>query len=115
MTHEQIARMLKETGFPVAYGYFPEESPPESVPYIAYSIQEEDGFCADNELYACMTATIVVELCTAKKDIVAEYKLIEAFKRHNIIWGKSGESWTEKHIFSSYYEFEEVICHGQQG
>ena len=108
MTVKEIADMLKETGYPVAYGYFTNENAPKTMPYVAYAVTSESGFYADNEVYTPF-GTVEVELYTAKKDLEAEKKLKEAFVRHGISYQKIGENWIEKRVFSSFYEFEEVI------
>lgn len=108
MTLDNILDMLEETGYPVAYDHFPKENPPD-VPYIALRFPYSENFFADDKTYKQLVY-VEVELCTLKKDPLAEKKLIDIFYNHDITWQKTSEEFIEEDdgLFSIYFEFKMI-------
>ena len=63
-----LARILAETGVPVARSSFHQ---PQAPPYIVYVFSHSDNFAADSQVYL-KRDNYQVELYTEKKDIALE-------------------------------------------
>ena len=92
MTHEEIVKMLEETGLPFAYDHFAEGESPEP-PFICFLFPDSDNFSADNTVYAAFE-NLNVELYTDEKNPELEDRIETIFHDHELFWNKS-EVWIE--------------------
>lgn len=104
MSIEQIAEILKLTGYPVAYYMFPKKKA-QNPPYIIYYEPGSNNFVADNVVYQPIKQ-ITVELYTETKDPTAETAIETALKNAEIAWNKI-ETWIDTdNMYQIAYEFE---------
>ncbi len=85
MKLEDIAKLLKSTGFPVAYWSFEEKKAPP-MPFICYMVAYSNNFGADNTVYQKINH-IQVELYTKYKEPQAEEKVEKALS--SFYWEKT--------------------------
>lgn len=69
MTLAELFILLKNTGYPVSFSHFKNQTP--SVPYIIYTTPSDSITHADNKNYFKMI-DVDIELYTDKKDLQAE-------------------------------------------
>lgn len=86
MREDEIGKILKTCGLPIAYRMFPEGSAPP-LPYAVWYVSEERHFPADGENYFNIRQ-ITVELYTGKKEPETESRLQKALDAIGI-WGKT--------------------------
>ncbi|CAI3227001.1 conserved hypothetical protein [Clostridium neonatale] len=105
MTLSDIYKILKATGYPVAYSHFTEtpSSPLPTPPYICYLSVYSSNFKADNKLYKKID-NLQIELYTAKKDLTAEKKLEDLLDQNDIAY-ETTETWIEsEQLLQKIYE-----------
>lgn len=82
---DRLKEVLESLGFPIAYYEFEKE--PESIPYIAYYLNETKNTYADNSVLIG-TNTYFVELYTDIRDSEIEKKVENALNKNEIGWDK---------------------------
>ena len=92
MSYDLINLILTELGIEFAYYQF--KNPPKGDKYIAYFEMGKGRFLADDKVYE-WHPTFAVELYTKTKDLVTEDKLIELFKKYEIVWSGGESTWIE--------------------
>ncbi len=92
MTHEEVMRMIGETGLPFAYDHFAEGESPDP-PFICFLFPGSENFAADNTVYAAFQ-NLNIELYTDEKDPELEAAMEDVLSRHELFWNKS-EVWIE--------------------
>lgn len=100
MTLEQIHTLLKNTGYPVAYGYFKTE---QQLPYILYRCSYSNNFSADGRVYLPVQH-VQIELYTKLKDQKSEDKVEKALS--SIYWEKTEEYIDSEKCYQILYEIE---------
>lgn len=95
-----IKKMLEETGLPVAYGHFKEQTDP---PFIAYLLPESKNIVADDCIYQSKVL-LRVELYTIKKDFALEKKVENVLA--DMVWTKTEEYIDTEDMFEIIYEME---------
>ncbi|MFD1204013.1 hypothetical protein ACFQ38_02570 [Sporosarcina contaminans] len=100
MTLAELKKLLRATGFPVAYSHFKEAKP---TPFITYLVTFSPNFHADNKTYHKINA-VDIELYTDKKDLAAE-AVLEKILDDNEIPYESDETFIEsEQLFQKIYE-----------
>ena len=103
MRIDELGNLLKETGIPVAYGYFPDDQP-QKPPYICYRVLRDSNFAADGTVFH--KADIVqIELYIKIKDWELEDK-VENILSSDFVWSKEEGYLEEEKIFQIIYEIE---------
>ena len=105
MTLQDLNKVLKATGYPVAYSHFTSspKKPLPTPPYITYFCPYSTNFIADNKVYKKID-NIQIELYTVKKDLNAEKKLEDILDKNDIAY-ESTEEWIESEkLFQKIYE-----------
>ncbi len=77
---EELYKILKTTGLPVAYSHFTRKAEP---PFVVYFVDGEDGIFADNKIYAKLI-DYEIELYTKNKDLESEKKIEEVLEKNQI-------------------------------
>lgn len=105
MTLDELATILKSTGYPVAYSRFivdPSDNVPPP-PFITYQVDDSANFFADNRVYKKIS-NISIELYTDKKDLDAEAALESALDANHLVY-ETTEVWIEaEKLFQKIYE-----------
>ena len=105
MTLQELNKILKATGYPVAYSHFIEtpNNPLPNPPYICYLSAYSSNFKADNKTYKEID-NLQIELYTTKKDLAAEKKIKDVLDENEIAY-ESSETWIESEkLFQKIYE-----------
>lgn len=96
----ELNKILKETGYPVAYSHF---NTAPTIPYITYLVAYSPNFIADNKVYKKID-NLQIELYTNKKDLDAEKKLEDILDLNEIPY-ETTETWIESEkLFQKIYE-----------
>lgn len=105
MTIVDLVKILKTTGYPVAYSHFAvtENNPVPAPPYITYIFTYSSNMYADNKVYQKID-NVQIELYTTKKDLQAEMKLEEALDSNEIVYQTSETFIESEGIFQKIYE-----------
>lgn len=107
MTEQEVFKMVKSIGLPVAYHHFEEGQEPAK-PYIVYLYPGTDNFAADGIVYQAINE-LNIELYTEKKDIEAEKKVEAVLKEHGFFYEKTETYLTSEKMFEVLYETEVLI------
>lgn len=100
MNLENIYKILKATGYPVAYSHFNDSVKP---PFITYLVAYSENFNADNQVYKRID-NINIELYTKSKDLEAEKKLENLLNENELLWDVN-ENWIESEkVYQRIYE-----------
>lgn len=102
MTLEEVAALLKTTGYPVAFQEWPEGAVPP-MPYLVYLSPYTNNFAADGTAYFIVNH-VQIELYTKLKDPVAEGKVEEALS--SIFWEKTQTYLDTEKCYQTIYEIE---------
>ncbi len=103
MKHENLFKILKQVGIPVAYDHF-EDNKITHPPFMAYREQSPDSFKADNIVYSAFF-NYEIELVTQKKDVELEEKISDLLNENEIPYEKNDEVWdNEEKIYHIFYE-----------
>lgn len=104
MTLEELAGMLKKTGFPFAYDHFAEGESPDP-PFICYLLPGSDNFAADGRVYFRISE-VRIELYTDRKDPGAEALVETVLDDAGIFYNKS-EAWIQSEkLYEVLYSME---------
>ncbi len=99
MSHEEVLKMIEETGLPSAYDHFVEGEAPEP-PFLVFLYPRADGiaYFKINQLD--------IELYTDLKQPELEEAIEAVLLKHGIFYGKS-EVWIESEkLYEVLYEME---------
>jgi hypothetical protein len=102
---QELAAILQQTGFPVAYSHFveSENSPLPEPPFIIYFVAYSSNFGADNHVYY-QIRNIQIELYTDQKDFETERILEEVLNNNELVY-QSTEAFIEsEQLFQKIYE-----------
>lgn len=110
MTEQEVLKMIKTTGLPVAYHHFGEGQEPD-LPYLVYLYPGSNNFSADGSVYRDVNQ-LDIELYTEKKDLNAEKKLETVLKEHGFFYEKTETYLESEKMFEVLYEME-VLIHGE--
>lgn len=102
MTLSELTTQLKQTGYPVAYRYFPGDVLPQ-MPFIVYYVDETNNFFADGVVYRKISRVEVL-LYTKQKNTTAE-AILEAILE-GLAWEKSEEWIQDEACTEITYNFE---------
>lgn len=104
MKIQDLYKVLRSLGIPVAYHHFETEQKP---PYMIYLMDFETDFMADNIHYMDINSG-EIEIYTEKKNIELEYALRNALSQNNhIVYGKLNEDFIDTEgVFLVRYYFE---------
>lgn len=98
----ELTKILKATGFPVAYSHFKTHQEP---PFVVYVTSHSSNFIADGKVYKKIT-NVQIELYTSKKDLDAEAKVEQVLDDNNITY-QSTETFIEtENLFQIVYEIK---------
>lgn len=97
---DEIEKLLRQTGFPVAYSHFKDKQP---VPFITYTVTGSDNFDADNKVYFSVDS-ISIELYTDRKDPAAEKKVETALA--SLCWERTEIYIDSEKLYQITYEIE---------
>ncbi|MFD2442932.1 hypothetical protein ACFSO7_02930 [Bacillus sp. CGMCC 1.16607] len=100
MNIAELVGILEEIGFPVAYSQF---NDPPSPPYICYLVSHSSNFFADDEIYHEIE-NVQIELYTTKKDLLAERKVKEVLKAHELVFETSEIYIDSEKLFQKIFE-----------
>ncbi|PGZ44100.1 hypothetical protein COE56_30460 [Bacillus anthracis] len=101
MTIIEFMKILKATGYPVAYSHFTEATKP---PYICFLVDGSPNMMADNKVHHKIN-DINIELYTIKKDLNAELALEEILDTHEIPYSSGPDVYIQSEkIFQKIYE-----------
>ena len=107
MTEQEVAKMLKEAGLPVAYHHFEEGQSPEP-PFLVYLYPESNHFAADGIVYQKVNE-LDIELYTDKKDLEAERKVEAVLDKHGFFYEKTENYLDTEKLYEVIYEMEVMI------
>lgn len=105
MTLAELNKLLKATGYPVAYSHFvaATDRPIPDPPYITYLVTYSSNFIADDKVHK-QIQNVDIELYTNIKDLNSEAKL-EAILDANEIPYNTTETYIESEkLFQKIYE-----------
>ncbi|WP_019243646.1 MULTISPECIES: hypothetical protein [Bacillus] len=102
MKLNELTKILKSTGYPVAYSHF---STAQKTPFICYKEAYSSNFIADNKVYR-KTPNIDIELYTSKKDLVAEETLERLLDDHEIPYQTIETFIESENVFQRIYEIQ---------
>lgn len=97
-----MRKLLKETGLPVAYRCFPENKAPD-LPYICYLTPYSNNFAADGQVYY-KKDHMQVELYCRKKDVELEEKVEQALS--SFFWEKEENYIDSEKCYQITYAME---------
>ena len=101
MTLIELHNVLKETGLPVAYGYFPDDERVKP-PCITYEEAYSSNFGADNYVYSPFTNVDIFLFLRQKGP--EEQTLERVLNEHRIYWEKT-ETWeNDEKVYQILYE-----------
>lgn len=100
MSLDELHGILKSTGIPVAYNYFPDENP-QIPPYICYRVLNDNNFVADGQVYL-KGDMVQIELYTDIKNEEIEHLLESALSF--CVWTKEEEFIQKEKIYQVVYE-----------
>ena len=104
MSHEEVLKMIEETGLPSAYDHFVEGEAPEP-PFLVFLYPRADNFAADGIAYFKINQ-LDIELYTDLKQPELEVAIEAVLLKHGIFYGKS-EVWIESEkLYEVLYEME---------
>ena len=104
MTYDDITKMLKEAGLPLAYDHFAEGESPDP-PFLIFLFPGSDNMFADNGVYFKINQ-LNMELYTDKKDPELEEKLEDILTANESPWEKS-EVWIDSEkMYEVLYQTE---------
>lgn len=104
MTKQEVVRMVKSIGLPVAYDHFAEGESPKP-PFIVYLYPSADNFAADGMAYHKQDI-LHIELYTNKKNLSLEDMIEAVLDGHGLFYEKS-ETWIpEEKMYEVLYETE---------
>jgi len=101
VTLTDLVKILKATGYPVAYSHFIGEPP--SIPFITYLEFDSSNFHADNKTYK-QIKNINIELYTEYKDLEAEKNLEDLLDQNEIPYETSETFIETEDLFQKIYE-----------
>lgn len=102
---EDLYTILAATGYKVAYSHFieSENDPLPDPPFIVYVNTRSSNLIADNKVHTNIE-NVQIELYTAKKDLVAEKKVMDALDAADLPY-QSTETYIEsEQLFQKIYE-----------
>lgn len=102
MTLEDVATLLKTTGYPVAFQEWKENTVPP-MPYLVYFSPYTNNFAADGIAYF-VANHVQIELYTKLKDPVAEGKVEAALS--SLYWEKDQTYLDTEKCYQTIYEIE---------
>lgn len=102
MKLEEIATLLKSTGYPVAYCYFAKGKPPD-MPFVVYQEVYSNNFSADSAVYLPVRH-IQIDLYTSKKQPEAEERVEQALS--SFFWQKQEDYGDSEKVYRVIYEIE---------
>ncbi len=104
MSHEEVLKMMEETGLPFAYDHFVEGEAPEP-PFAVFLYPKTANFAADGIAYF-KSNQLDIELYTDLKQPELEETIEAVLLKHGIFYGKS-EVWIESEkLYEVLYEME---------
>ncbi len=104
MTKDEVVRMIKSIGLPVAYDHFAEGESPKP-PFIVYLYPRADNFPADGVAYHKQDI-LHIEVYTNKKNMPLEARVEAVLDEHGLFYDKS-ETWIlEERMYEVLYETE---------
>jgi len=101
MTNQELYRLLKTTGYPVAYHHF--KTKEVAIPFLLYFDDSLDTFNADDKVYS-KSNSYKIYLATEKKDIEAENKVETLLDNNHIPYYKRVDFIEEEQIYQIEYE-----------
>ena len=102
MSHEEVMKMMEETGLPFAYDHFVEGESPEP-PFLVFLYPKADNFAADGIAYFKISR-LDVELYTDLKEL--EERIEAVLLKHGIFYGKSEVFIESEQLYEVLYEME---------
>lgn len=105
MTLQELAQILKSTGYPVAYSHFKKDSntPPPRPPFICYVVAYSSNFFADDRVHKKIDQ-VQVELYTTIKDLEAEKKVETALENAGLVYETTETFIESEQLFQKIYE-----------
>ena len=104
MSHEEVMKMMEETGLPFAYDHFVEGESPEP-PFLVFLYPKADNFAADGVAYFKISR-LDVELYTDLKQPELEERIEAVLLKHGIFYGKSEVFIESEQFYEVLYEME---------
>lgn len=104
MSHEEVMKMMEETGLPFAYDHFVEGESPEP-PFLVFLYPKADNFAADGVAYFKISR-LDVELYTDLKQPELEERIEAVLLKHGIFYGKSEVFIESEKLYEVLYEME---------
>lgn len=102
MTLKNIIKMLKATGFPVAYRSFKTK---QNLPYICVLMPRSNNFIADGKVYLKRNR-LHIELYTEEKNEEAETAVENILDAAELVWEKSEVYIQSERMLQIIYETE---------
>lgn len=104
MSHEEVMKMMEETGLPFAYDHFVEGESPEP-PFLVFLYPKADNFAADGVAYFKISR-LDMELYTDLKQPELEERIEAVLLKHGIFYGKSEVFIESEQFYEVLYEME---------
>lgn len=96
MTLGELKNILDQTGLKVGYRQWATGQAP-ALPYLLYYIDEENGFKADNQIYA-KNKSVTIELYSNLKNVREEEKLENLLDQNKLVY----------EVYESYLDSEKM-------
>lgn len=100
MEESQLFTLLSTLNIPVAYDHFTSKN--ISVPFVLYRNNNTDTFKADDKSYF-KNREYIIDLCTDKKDIVAETNLETLLDNNHLPFDKEEDFIESENIYQIRY------------
>lgn len=107
MTEQEVFKMVKSIGLPVAYHHFEEGQEPKK-PYLVYLYPGSNNFAADGTVYQGINQ-LDIELYTGNKDLETEKKVEAVLKKHGFFYEKTESYLDTEKMYEVLYEMEVLI------
>lgn len=104
MTLEELATVLVETSFPVAYLAFDADDPPP-MPFIVYQETGSNNFGADNTVWHS-ASKIQIDLLCKKKNRFAEQALENVLTDAHMFWERESSYDDDEECYRMTYYIE---------
>ena len=101
MTLSELHTVLKATGLPVAYAYFPDDERP-GLPIITYEVAYTTNFGADNKVFSPFTHVDIFLFQREKGS--AESSLEAVLEANTLFWDKTETYLNDEKVYQSIYE-----------
>jgi len=107
MTHQEVAAMVAEIGYPNAYYQFPEGTE-QATPFVCFYFANDNDFKADNSNYQNIEH-LIIELYTDTKSFASEAVVENVLRNHGMVWARDEAKIDTERMYEVVYEMDVII------